>query len=101
MYGLLLSLKNEIVNIAPLGRANYVVPGWTKTPMAEAELADFHVIYQALATTPLRKVAEPRDVANQVAITSSNQASGHVTGEMFMDAGGIEGRLLNRPEDLA
>lgn len=101
MYGFLLSLKNEIVKIAPLGRANCVAPGWTKTPMAEAALADFNVIYQALATTPLKKVAEPRDVANQVAIISSNQVSGHVTGEVLMIAGGMEGRLLNRPEDLA
>lgn len=34
MYGLLLSLKNEIVKIAPRGRANCVAPGWVDTPMA-------------------------------------------------------------------
>jgi NAD(P)-dependent dehydrogenase (short-subunit alcohol dehydrogenase family) len=82
MYGLVCSLKNEIVKIAPRGRVNCVAPGWTKTPMAETALADFNIIYQALATTPLRKVAEPKDVANQVAFISSNKVSGHVTGEV-------------------
>ena len=33
--GLLRSLKNEIVTIAPRGRANMVSPGWVRTPMAE------------------------------------------------------------------
>jgi len=31
--GLLLSLKNEIVRIAPLGRVNAIAPGWTESPM--------------------------------------------------------------------
>ena len=31
--GLLLSLKNEIVRIAPGGRVNAVAPGWTYSPM--------------------------------------------------------------------
>ena len=31
--GLLLSLKNEIVRVAPRGRVNAVCPGWTLSPM--------------------------------------------------------------------
>src|SRR5204862_4509553 len=31
--GLLLSLKNEIVRIAPRARVNAVAPGWTESPM--------------------------------------------------------------------
>jgi hypothetical protein len=31
MYGLTMSLKNEIVKIAPRGRVNTVAPGWVKT----------------------------------------------------------------------
>jgi len=40
MHGLLMSLKNEIVHIAPKGRVNLVNPGWTLTPMAEEALED-------------------------------------------------------------
>jgi NAD(P)-dependent dehydrogenase (short-subunit alcohol dehydrogenase family) len=50
MYGLTRSLKNEIVRLAPGARVNCVAPGWTRTPMAAAALADPKVIYTALAT---------------------------------------------------
>src|SRR3954463_3416915 len=32
-YGLLLSLKNEVVRVAPRARVNVVCPGWTESPM--------------------------------------------------------------------
>ncbi|TFK47173.1 NAD(P)-binding protein [Heliocybe sulcata] len=101
MYGLTMSLKNEIVKIAPKGRVNTVAPGWVGTPMAVEALKDPNVSYRALATTPLKKIATPTDVANQIALLSSNLISGHVTGQVVMVEGGMEGRLLNRPEDLA
>ena len=50
MYGMCLSLKNEIVKIAPRGRVNVVAPGWTKTAMAEESLKRPDVVYRALAT---------------------------------------------------
>ena len=50
MYGFALSLKNEIVKIAPWGRVNCVSPGWVKTPMAEESLKDPDILYAALAT---------------------------------------------------
>lgn len=50
MYGLTMTLKNEIVKIAPKGRVNTVAPGWVRTPMAESALADPDVVYRALAT---------------------------------------------------
>jgi len=31
MYGLTMSLKNEIVKIAPAARVNTIAPGWVKT----------------------------------------------------------------------
>ncbi|KAI0350917.1 NAD-P-binding protein [Trametes cingulata] len=100
MYGLCLSLKNEIVKIAPRGRVNAIAPGWVKTPMAEAALKDPNVVYRALATTPLKKVATPEDVAGQVVIMSSPSLSGHITGQVLMIEGGMEGRLLNERKDL-
>ncbi|KAL8243961.1 hypothetical protein R6Q59_010219 [Mikania micrantha] len=80
MYGLTLTLKNEIVRIAPRGRVNIVSPGWVRTPMAEQAMKDEQVMVRSLATTPLQKVAEPGDVAKQVAVISSPVLSGHVTG---------------------
>ncbi|KAI0706014.1 NAD(P)-binding protein [Cerioporus squamosus] len=100
MYGLCLSLKNEIVKIAPKGRVNVVAPGWVKTPMAEESLKNPNIVYRALATTPLKKVAVPEDVANQIVVLSSSTVSGHVSGHVLMVEGGMEGRLLNLKEDL-
>ncbi|KZS89376.1 NAD(P)-binding protein [Sistotremastrum niveocremeum HHB9708] len=100
MYGFTLSLKNEIVKIAKHGRVNCIAPGWVKTPMAEQALQNPDVVYAALATTPLKRVAEPIDVANQVLVIASPILSRHVTGEVIMVTGGLEGRLLNKPHDI-
>ncbi|KAJ7039830.1 NAD(P)-binding protein [Mycena alexandri] len=96
MYGLTLSLKNEIVKIAPKGRVNCVSPGWVNTPMAAEALKDPEIVYRALATTPLKKVGAPFDIATQIVVLSSQKLSGHVTGQNLMVEGGMEGRLLNR-----
>jgi NAD(P)-dependent dehydrogenase (short-subunit alcohol dehydrogenase family) len=50
MYGLTLSLKNEIVKIAPRARVNCVAPGWVNTPMASEALQDPQTVYRSLAT---------------------------------------------------
>jgi len=100
MYGLTMTLKNEIVKLAPKGRVNCIGPGWVRTAMATDSLKNPHVAYSALATTPLKKIAEPNDIANQIVLLSSNKVSGHVTGQVLMIEGGMEGRLLNKPEDV-
>lgn len=100
MYGLLMTLKNEIVKIAPKGRVNCIAPGWVKTPMAAHALENSEIVYRALATMPLKKVATPEDVATQVVFVSSTAVSGHVSGQVIMVEGGMEGRLLNKPEDI-
>lgn len=94
MYGLTITLKNEIVRIAPKGRVNSVNPGWVATPMAEETLKDQQVMRRALATTPLQKVAMPQDVARQVVVMSSPVLSGHLSGVNLSVDGGMEGRLL-------
>jgi 3-oxoacyl-[acyl-carrier protein] reductase len=93
--GLLLSLKNEIVRIAPSGRVNAVCPGWTVSPMTRSTLADPSVLERATRTMALRKAARPEDVARQVVALASDEISGHVTGEVVVVAGGMEGRLLH------
>lgn len=94
LHGLLLSLKNEIVRIAPLGRVNAVSPGWTESLMTRETLSEEHV-RRVTQTMPLRKVARPEDVARQVVVLASDELSGHVTGQVVTVAGGMEGRVLH------
>ena len=91
--GLLLSLKNEIVRIAPRGRVNAVCPGWTESPMTRSTLDDPDLVRRVTRTMPLRKVARPEDVARQVVVLASDELSGHVTGQVVTVAGGMEGRV--------
>jgi 3-oxoacyl-[acyl-carrier protein] reductase len=92
--GLLLSLKNEVVRVAPRARVNAVCPGWTASPMTRQELEDSTLVERVTRTMPLRKVALPEDVARQVVVLASDELSGHVTGQVVMIAGGMEGRTL-------
>jgi 3-oxoacyl-[acyl-carrier protein] reductase len=92
--GLLLSLKNEITRIAPLGRVNAVAPGWTETPMTRGRV-DPDQIRDISRTMALRKVASPEDVAAQVVALASDTLSGHVTGQLVVVAGGMEGRTIH------
>jgi 3-oxoacyl-[acyl-carrier protein] reductase len=93
-YGMLPTLKNEIVRTAPLGRVNVVAPGWTVTPMTEHELTQ-ETVDRVTATMALRKVATAEDVARAIVFLCSPLASGHVTGQVITVAGGMEGRLLH------
>jgi 3-oxoacyl-[acyl-carrier protein] reductase len=92
--GLLLSLKNEMVRIAPRGRVNAVAPGWTYSPMTRGELED-EFVERLSRTMALRKVAVAEDVARAVVVLASDELSGHVTGELVTVAGGMEGRTLH------
>jgi 3-oxoacyl-[acyl-carrier protein] reductase len=93
--GLLLSIKNEVVRVAPRARVNAVCPGWTITPMARQALEDPSVLERATRTMALQKAATPEDVARQVVVLASDEISGHVTGQVVLVAGGMEGRLLH------
>jgi 3-oxoacyl-[acyl-carrier protein] reductase len=92
--GLLLSLKNEIVRIAPRGRVNAVAPGWTESPMTRG-LVDPEHVRRVSRTMALRKVARPEEVAAQVVALASDTISGHVTGQAVVVAGGMEGRVVH------
>jgi 3-oxoacyl-[acyl-carrier protein] reductase len=95
VHGLLLSLKNEVVRVAPRARVNAVCPGWTLSPMTRTTLEDPAILERATRTMALRKAAEPEDVARQVVALASDAISGHVTGQVVLVAGGMEGRLLH------
>ena len=92
--GLLLSLKNEIVRIAPTGRVNAVCPGWTRTDMTRHALEDAGAVGQITRTMALDKVGTADEVARVVVSLASDRISGHVTGEVVTVAGGMEGRVL-------
>jgi 3-oxoacyl-[acyl-carrier protein] reductase len=94
LVGLLLSLKNEIVRIAPTARVNAVAPGWTESPMTRGHV-DPESVRRVSRTMALRKVAQPEDVARQVVVLASDELSGHVTGQVVTIAGGMEGRVLH------
>ena len=93
-HGLLLSLKNEVVRVAPRARVNAVCPGWTESPMTRGSL-DEETLRRVTRTMALEKVAQPEDVAAQVVVLASDVLSGHVTGQIVTVAGGMEGRVIH------
>jgi NAD(P)-dependent dehydrogenase (short-subunit alcohol dehydrogenase family) len=44
MYGLTMTLKNEIVKIAPAGRVNCIGPGWVKTVRCPSQVVSCSVL---------------------------------------------------------
>jgi 3-oxoacyl-[acyl-carrier protein] reductase len=92
--GLLLSLKNEVVRVAPRARVNAVCPGWTESPMTRGALEPEQVA-RITRTMALRKVAQPEDVARQIVVLASDELSGHITGQVVVVAGGMEGRVIH------
>jgi 3-oxoacyl-[acyl-carrier protein] reductase len=95
LVGLMLSLKNEVVRVAPLARVNAVFPGWTESAMTRGHV-DEEQIRKISRTMALRKVAQPEDVARQVVVLASDELSGHVTGQIITVAGGMEGRVIHQ-----
>ncbi|MGE0007640.1 MAG: SDR family NAD(P)-dependent oxidoreductase [Parvibaculaceae bacterium] len=93
-YGLLPTVKDEIVKLAPRGRVNAIAPGFVATKMIRNKLRDVKAMKRALQTASLRKLATPDDIANLAVFLASNELSGHITGEVIRVTGGKEGRVL-------
>ncbi len=92
--GLLRSLKNEIVRVAPAARVNAVAPGWTESPMTRGRVGP-EAVRRISRTMALRKVAQPDDIAAHVVVLASDVLSGHVSGQLVTVAGGMEGRTIH------
>ena len=105
-YGLTRTLKNEISRIAPHtaaycgGRINCVCPGWTVTPMTRPHLQDVALVRRVAATMALPQIARVEDVANVIVFLASDTLSRHITGQTWVVAGGMEGRLLWRENEI-
>ena len=100
IYGLARSLKNEICRLAPRGRVNVVCPGWTLTPLTQQLSLQPGKLRRVSQTIPLRKIGRTHDVAMAVVYLASSHLSGHVSGQILTVSGGMEGRVLYRPEEI-
>jgi 3-oxoacyl-[acyl-carrier protein] reductase len=100
LYGLVRSLKNEIVHVDPYARVNMVEPGWTVTHMVRKELEVRGAIADVARTMPLRQLARAADIARAVLFLASPAAARHITGEALTVAGGMEGRTQWTAEQI-
>lgn len=79
-------------------RVNAVCPGWTRTPMADAEMDEFmdHVpeigsrdeaYGRVTRDVPLRRAGEPEEIASVIRFLGSNESS-YMTGAVLLVDGG-------------
>jgi Tropinone reductase 1 len=68
-------------------RVNAVAPWYTRTPLVEPVLGDPVALERLLARTPMRRVAEPEEIASVVAFLCLPAAS-YVTGQIVAADGG-------------
>jgi len=105
-HGLTRTLKNEISRIAPHtadycgGRVNCVCPGWTYTPMTDRGLNDPEMLRRVTATMALPQIARAEDVSHAVVYLASDSLARHLTGQVMIVAGGMEGRWLWQPNEV-
>jgi 3-oxoacyl-[acyl-carrier protein] reductase len=105
-YGLTRSLKNEMARLAPHsinycgGRVNCVCPGWTVVPRLAAKLGEERTVRRVTSTMALPQLGRPEDVANAAVFLSSDELARHITGQILVVAGGMEGRRLWESEEI-
>lgn len=94
VYGMSKAAENQLVrNLAlELGadgiRVNAVAPGLVRTDFARALLEDERMVRYFESTTPLRRLAEPEDIARVIAFLCSAD-SGWLSGQVITADGGL------------
>jgi 3-oxoacyl-[acyl-carrier protein] reductase len=84
LWGLAQSLAQEL---APALRVNLVSPGWVNTPMSVPAFSQPGRLEQIVSSVPLRRVAEPEDVASAVLFLCDDRQR-HLTGVDLPVSGG-------------
>lgn len=69
-------------------RINCIAPGLVKTDFARALWEDEKALAKRTATTPLRRIGEPHEIAPAAAFLASN-ASSFITGQVIVADGGV------------
>jgi NAD(P)-dependent dehydrogenase (short-subunit alcohol dehydrogenase family) len=81
--------RNLAVEYGPHNvRVNCIAPGLIKTDFAKALWDDPELLQQRTATTPLRRIGEPDEIAG-AAIFLASQAGSFVTGQAIVVDGGV------------
>jgi 2-hydroxycyclohexanecarboxyl-CoA dehydrogenase len=88
--GVIALTKSLARELAPYGvTVNCITPGPTWTPLLEQELADNPKLFEKLIrAVPLRRAANPEDIARAIAFISSSAAS-YITGQILSVSGGL------------
>jgi NAD(P)-dependent dehydrogenase (short-subunit alcohol dehydrogenase family) len=83
------------IEMAPLGvRVNAVLPGATDTPALRAGFSRKADAKPTLIErTPLKRIGDPRDIAQAIAFLLDRDRSGFITGQDFVIDGGALARL--------
>jgi len=69
-------------------RVNCIAPGLIKTDFARALWEDAELLKRRTATTPLRRIGEPDEIAG-TAVYLASQAGSFVTGQAIVVDGGV------------
>jgi NAD(P)-dependent dehydrogenase (short-subunit alcohol dehydrogenase family) len=95
-------VRTAAIEVGPVGiRVNAVLPGATRTPTLESRATFDSVLADAARRTPLRRVAEPSDIAATLLYLSSGLAR-HVTAQNLVVDGGLSQTWpLSLPEGAA
>ncbi len=87
--------KSMALELAPKVRVNAVAPGYVLTPMQRAEYSD-EMLEAVNQKIPLRRHAEPAEVAALFAFLASDEAA-YLTGAVYqIDGGELAGGLASR-----
>jgi NAD(P)-dependent dehydrogenase (short-subunit alcohol dehydrogenase family) len=75
-------------------RSNAVSPGLIRTPLSEAFYADDDMRQRRASVVPMRRIADPKDIADAAVFLASNRAS-YVTGQEIVVDGGFTQTLMS------
>jgi 3alpha(or 20beta)-hydroxysteroid dehydrogenase len=89
--------KTAALELAPSGiRVNSVHPGGVATPMILGDTLEATDTDAVMSTAPLKRMAEPREIANLVLFLASDESS-YSTGSEFVADGGMTAGHIIRP----